>query len=71
MATEGVQKERVAKKVNYRGSASDAVYGFGLLGAWYYYLSTATSFGMGLLGIVKGIFWPAMLIFEVLKTLEM
>jgi hypothetical protein len=71
MATEGVQKEHAAKKVNYRGSASDAVYGFGLLGAWYYYLSTATSFGMGLLGIVKGIFWPAMLIFEVLKTLEM
>ena len=71
MATEGVQKERGTKKVNYRGSASDAVYGFGLLGAWYYYLSTATSFGMGLLGIVKGIFWPAMLIFEVLKTLEM
>ncbi len=58
-------------KVVYRGGASDAVYGFGLIGAWIYYLSTATTFWMGVLGILKGIVWPAMLVYEALKSLGM
>ena len=58
-------------KVIYKGSASDAVYGFGLLGAWFYYITTATSFWMGVLGIVKGIFSPAKLVYEALKYLGM
>jgi hypothetical protein len=64
------EKPRTAKKV-YRGGGSDAVYGLGLLGAWYYYLSTATSFGVGVLGILKGIIWPGMLVYELLKYLGM
>lgn len=59
------------EKMYYRGGASEAVYGLGLLGAWYYYITTAASFGMGLLGILKGIFWPAMLVYEALKFLGM
>lgn len=59
------------QKVTYKGSASDAVYGLGLIGAWIYYLTTATSFWMGALGILKGIFWPAMLVYELMKYLGM
>lgn len=65
------KQENPRTKVIYNRSASEAVYGFGLLGAWYYYLSTATSFGMGLLGLVKGVIWPAMLVYEALKFLGM
>jgi hypothetical protein len=63
-------KQQKTKTV-YRGNASDAVYGFGLIGAWIYFLSHATTFGMGVLGILKGIVWPAMLVYELLKFLNM
>jgi hypothetical protein len=58
-------------KVIYRGGASDAVYGLGLIGAWIYYLTHATTFSMGVLGLLKGIVWPAMLVYELLKYLNM
>jgi len=64
------QETRKPKKV-YRGSASNAVYGFGLIGAWVYYISHATTFWLGVLGIFKGIVWPAILIYELLKYLNM
>ena len=65
------EKETQKPKVNYRSSASDAVYGFGLIGAWVYYISHAATFWLGVLGIFKGIFWPAMLVYELLKYLNM
>jgi hypothetical protein len=58
-------------KVAYRGGASDAVYGFGLIGAWVYYIGHATTFWIGVLGFLKGIVWPAMLVYEFLKYLHM
>jgi len=58
-------------KVVYRGGGSDAVYGLGLIGAWVYYLTHAATFWMGALGILKGIFWPALLVYELLKYLNM
>ena len=58
-------------KVTYKGGASEAVYGFGLLGAWFYYLTHATTFWVGVLGILKGIFWPAILVYELMKFLGM
>ena len=46
-----------------------AFYGLGLIGAIIYYISTATGFWMGVLGVLKAIVWPAFLIFELLKFL--
>jgi hypothetical protein len=46
-----------------------AGYGLGFLGAAIYYLSTATSFWMGVLGILKAIVWPAFLVHGLLKFL--
>jgi hypothetical protein len=43
----------------------------GLIGAWVYYLSHAATFWLGILGIFKGIFCPAMLVYELLKYLHM
>lgn len=50
------------------GSAS-AVYGLGFIGAVVYYIGTATGFWMGVLGVLKAIVWPAILVYEALKTL--
>ena len=73
MTAEANSNERDPRKqkVIYRGGASEAVYGFGLIGAWVYYLSHATTFWLGVLGILKGIVWPAMLVYEFLKFLNL
>jgi hypothetical protein len=42
-------------------------YFLGFIGALVYYLSTATGFWNGVLGILKAFVWPAFLVFEVLK----
>ena len=65
------EQEICKQKGNYRGGASEAVYGLGLLGAWFYYLTHAATFWIGVLGIFKGIFWPAFIVYEVLKYLNM
>jgi hypothetical protein len=73
MTTEPNSKGQEVRKpkVIHRGGASEAVYGLGLIGAWVYYIGHATTFWIGVLGFLKGIVWPAMLIYEVLKYLHM
>jgi len=44
-----------------------AFYGLGFIGSAIYYISNATGFWMGVLGILKSIVWPAFLVFELLK----
>lgn len=46
-----------------------AVYGLGFIGAAIYYISTATTFWIGVLGFLKAIVWPAFLVYELLKYL--
>ena len=43
------------------------MYGLGFLGAAIYYISTATSFWNGVLGVLKAFVWPAFLVYEALK----
>ena len=73
MTTEPIQQEKVYQrpKVIYRNGASGAVYGLGLIGAWVYFIGHATTFWLGVLGFLKGIVWPALLVFEALKYLHM
>ncbi len=54
-----------------RQGGGEAVYGLGIIGAWVYYFTHATTFLLGLLGFFKGIFWPAFLVYELLKYLHM
>jgi len=51
--------------------ASGAVYGLGFIGALVYYISAATSFWMGVLGFLKALVWPAFMVFELMKYLQM
>ena len=41
-------------------------YCLGFIGALIYYISTATSFWGGVLGVLKAIVWPAFLVFKLL-----
>ncbi|MBP9686415.1 MAG: hypothetical protein KBD66_01280 [Candidatus Doudnabacteria bacterium] len=46
-----------------------AVYGMGLIGAAVYFISTANGFWMGVLGILKALVWPAILVYEAFQFL--
>lgn len=53
------------------GVFGGGIYGLGFIGAVIYYIQTASSFGMGVLGILKALVWPAFLIYDVMKFLGM
>ncbi|MCP4311799.1 MAG: hypothetical protein GY790_11085 [Bacteroidetes bacterium] len=48
---------------------NNAVYGVGIIGAAIYYITIASGFWMGVLGLLKALVWPAFLVFEALKSL--
>lgn len=58
------------KNKNYHTAPSGAVYGLGLIGAAIYFIGTATSFWIGVLGFLKAIIWPVFLVYELLKYLN-
>jgi len=58
------------ERVSCHGSGS-AIYGLGFLGALFYYVTTATSLWAGIIGVIKAILWPAVLVFELMKYLGM
>jgi len=41
--------------VTRQAGASEAVYGFGLIGAWIYYFTHAATFWLGVLGFFKAL----------------
>ncbi|MBI2044239.1 hypothetical protein HYT24_02650 [Candidatus Pacearchaeota archaeon] len=63
-----MKKAYVHEHVYCHGSGG-AVYGLGFIGAVIYYVSTVTTFWMGVLGILKALVWPAFLAYELLKFL--
>jgi len=46
------------------------VYGLGFIGAAIYYISQATTFWVGVLGVLNALVWPAFLVYESLKALH-
>jgi hypothetical protein len=51
-------------------AAGGGTYFLAFIGAAVYFIQQATSFGDGLLGILKAIVWPAVLLYDVLKYLH-
>jgi len=52
-----------------KDTTGNAVYGLGFIGAAIYYISTATTFWIRVLGFLKALVWPAFLVYEALKAL--
>ncbi len=55
------------KKYMDSSHSGGMVYCLGFIGALIYYLSTAPSFWIGVLGILKAIVWPGFLVYYLLK----
>jgi len=72
MVSEKGSLECCGDKKNMNANASGgAIYGMGLIGALVYYLSNADTFWMGVLGFLKALIWPAMLVYKLLEFLKM
>jgi hypothetical protein len=48
---------------------SASIYGMGFIGMAVCFIGHAATFWLGALGILKAIFWPAVLIYKVAKVL--
>jgi hypothetical protein len=51
--------------------AANAVYGLGLIGAAIYFISHATTFWLGVVGLLKAIVWPVFLVYQALQKMGM
>ncbi len=50
---------------------SGAIYGLGVFGAAVYFIQQATTFLAGLVGVLKALVWPAVLMYKLLEYLKM
>ncbi|ATW24437.1 hypothetical protein DCMF_06250 [Candidatus Formimonas warabiya] len=56
------------KRMN--NSVSGGVYGLAFIGALVYYIQHAATFWAGVLGFLKALVWPAVLVYKLLEFLE-
>jgi hypothetical protein len=57
-------------RINGNG-VSGGVYGLAFIGALVYYIQHAATLWMGVIGFIKALFWPAVLIYKILEFLKM
>lgn len=50
--------------MNESNSTGGAVYALGFIGAAIYYISQATGFWAGVLGLLKAMIWPLFFVYE-------
>ena len=66
MTSQEQQKPAVA----HGGGSMDAVYGIGMIGAWVYYFKRASTTQERIRAFLKGLVWPAFLVYDLLTFLE-
>lgn len=52
-------------------NAGGAVYGLAMIGSAVYFIQHATTFWLGVLGVLKALVWPALLVYKLLEFLKM
>ena len=65
-----MKKDNGKRNMSSSGLAG-VVYCLGFIGAAVYYISHAEGFGMGVVGFLKAIVWPAFLVHKLLGFLGM
>jgi hypothetical protein len=62
-------KESHNRKV--KNQAYDVVYGLGFIGAAIFFIQHSVTFWACVIGIIKAIFWPVMIVYKLLEFLKM
>ena len=57
-------------KGGYGNGAVGGLYGLGFIGALIYELQHATSLWIGIIGIIKALFWPGFLVYKLFEFLK-
>ncbi len=63
--------KKCGEKTKHNCSANSAIYGLGFIGALVYNFSVATGFWSGVLGFLKAIVWPALLVYKLMLFLSL
>ncbi|MCL5970899.1 MAG: hypothetical protein M1450_05385 [Patescibacteria group bacterium] len=71
MAEEKNDTKGCCKKSKGCGGISSAVYGLGFIGSIIYFYQHATDFGMFVMGFLKSLVWPAILVYKALEAFKM
>ena len=66
-----VQQIHMERKRSCTGGVTSGIYCLAFIGAVIYYIQHAMTFWGGVLGILKAIVWPALLIYKLLGFLTM
>lgn len=65
------EKKCCKNKRGPAGGPCGGAYGLAFIGAAVYYIQHSTTFWMGVLGVLKALIWPAMLVYKMLEFLKM
>jgi hypothetical protein len=68
--TVSTNQDRPRTKIITRTNASVPVYGLGFVGAVVYFVQHAATFWLGVLGVLKAVVWPALVVYRVLELLK-
>jgi len=63
--------EKWGKGWSKKHGGFDCVYGLSFIGAAVYYVQQSSGFWAGVLGVLKALVWPAMLIYKVFTMIKM
>lgn len=69
MASDSPTQQRTIVNNIQRGGGN-AVYGLGFAGAAVYFIQQAPTFWLGVLGFLKAIVWPALVVYKLLEYLK-
>ncbi|OGF46087.1 MAG: hypothetical protein A2452_01550 [Candidatus Firestonebacteria bacterium RIFOXYC2_FULL_39_67] len=64
-------KKKEQDKWHHHNGASGGIYGLAFIGALIYFMQRADSFWTVILGILKAIIWPVLVVYNLLKYLNM
>lgn len=70
MAKESEKDVCCQPKKWHQNNTCGGAYFFAFVGAAVYFIQQADTFGMGVLGFLKAIVWPAMLIYKVFTMIN-
>ncbi len=52
-------------------NSGGAIYGLAFIGAAVYFIQHATTFWVGVVGFIKALVWPGVIMYKVLELLKM
>jgi len=55
---------------NRSAAGAGAIYGLGIIGAWFWFFQQADTFVQYIWAFFEGIFWPAYMVYEVFRFLH-